>query len=114
MQLELAAGIFAGSEQKEGCWEFIRFTLMDPTANMHISSRPLYRPLFDEMLEANVGDYPNQISIEEATELRELVERRTSSPYTTTAPWTSSWRKPEPISPARRAPNRRQGIFRTA
>ena len=48
---------------------------MDPTANMHISSRPLYRPLFDEMLEANVGDYPNQISIEEASELRELVER---------------------------------------
>ena len=75
VQLELAAGIFAGSEQKEGCWEFIRFTLMDPTANMHISSRPLYRPLFDEMLEANVGDYPNQISIEEAAELRELVER---------------------------------------
>lgn len=75
VQLELAAGIFAGSEQKEGCWEFIRFTLMDPTANMHISSRPLYRPLFDEMLEANVGDYPNQISIEEASELRELVER---------------------------------------
>ncbi len=75
VQLELAAGIFAGSEQKEGCWEFIRFTLMDPTANMHIGSRPLYRPLFDEMLEANVGDYPNQISIEEATELRELVER---------------------------------------
>ena len=75
VQLELAAGIFAGSEQKEGCWEFIRFTLMDPTANMHIGSRPLYRPLFDEMLEANVGDYPNQISIEEAAELRELVER---------------------------------------
>lgn len=75
VQLELAAGIFAGSEQKEGCLEFIRFTLMDPTANMHISSRPLYRPLFDEMLEANVGDYPNQISIEEAAELRELVER---------------------------------------
>ena len=75
VQLELAAGIFAGSEHKEGCWEFIRFTLMDPTANMHISSRPLYRPLFDEMLEANVGDYPNQISIEEASELRELVER---------------------------------------
>lgn len=75
VQLELAAGIFAGSEQKEGCLEFIRFTLMDPTANMHIGSRPLYRPLFDEMLEANVGDYPNQISIEEAAELRELVER---------------------------------------
>ena len=75
MSAELGAGIFAGSEQKEGCWEFIRFTLMDPTANMHIGSRPLYRPLFDEMLEANVGDYPNQISIEEAAELRELVER---------------------------------------
>lgn len=75
VQLELAAGIFAGSEQKEGCWEFIRFTLMDPKAYMPISLRPLYRPLFDEMLEANVGDYPNQISIEEAAELRELVER---------------------------------------
>lgn len=75
LMINSPVGIYAGSAEQEGCWEFLKFLLMSYDMDYHSGANsvmPAYRPYFDAQLEraANEGDF----SSSDAQRLWKLIE----------------------------------------
>lgn len=75
LMINSPVGIYAGSGEQEGCWEFLKFLLMSYDMDYHSGANsvmPAYRPYFDAQLERamNEGDF----SRSDAQRLWELIK----------------------------------------